>query len=943
VALSCDRNHAEILRSGPTAWNAWRKQNPTTVPELAGIALKLAEHRLGSRNGEPINLKSARLQDAILRFATLVAADLEAADMTRADLAHGRFNLANLSAAILSRARLDYADFAGANLSKVNLRGASLRFATLSAADLQAARLSGADLAYARFDHANLGAADLSGARLDYADFAGANLKKTNLRGASLHHAKNLTREQLEQSEGSASTILPPHLQESVSWSVAKRQTRSTALERYDPRPRPQPTTKLDVPTRGTYKQRIWVSGALFLGALVTIGIVWKHIDEAVLVTASIEQRGSEQSLPRASLQDTIPDLLVEALKPSVLVSAAPAVPQPQLATVSAPDLLAEASEPSPHVSAAPLALRDATVAIFVLRSETSMISRLVAIKSPLSASLPRTEASEASPVSPVSVSHPGKAPDLRTEDSPLLTPAAEASVELLASSPPDSSALRDTSRLPVVAASTRLVFAVAVAPTEFKRSREEPSEKSTGANREPLMLVVSLSDQNVDIYRGSTRITSSRVSTGMPGYATKAGVFSILEKQRSHHSNLYDDAPMPWMQRLTRSGTALHAGVVPGYPASHGCIRLPFSFAPKLFQITTVGEIVVVARDRLSPKLIEHPNLFQPLPLRATAEEKQASRRRLSDVQDVPVESPVPHLILANQGGGGEANGSGDHAATDGSGSGNNGDAVVASASTAPLRILVTRQTQLDRIIGVQYMLSSLGYLTPQNFTGRLGTATADAIKAFQKANSMPETGLLTDDLAKKVYAVAGKEEPPEGHLFVRQDFNRVFDAPVAFRNPKLSLGTHVFTAMEFAPGDTKIQWLALSLEGGDSASALDRIKIPDDIRQKISERLTPGSSLIVADTSVDSAILPEGDDFLVWAEDAPTKAEKPEAAKQANAEIAKAKKAKVKRPQARPPATKPRIAQKAWNERSWERAAPRYSYERSRGFGRFGLFSPW
>ncbi len=73
-----------------------------------------------------------------------------------------------------------------------------------------------------------------------------------------------------------------------------------------------------------------------------------------------------------------------------------------------------------------------------------------------------------------------------------------------------------------------------------------------------------------------------------MPGHATKAGVFSILEKQRYHHSNIYSGAPMPWMNRITWSGTALHAGVVPGYPASHGCIRLPFSFAPKLFQMTT-------------------------------------------------------------------------------------------------------------------------------------------------------------------------------------------------------------------------------------------------------------------------------------------------------------------------------------------------------------------
>jgi len=100
-----------------------------------------------------------------------------------------------------------------------------------------------------------------------------------------------------------------------------------------------------------------------------------------------------------------------------------------------------------------------------------------------------------------------------------------------------------------------------------------------------------------------------------MPGHETRAGVFNILEKRRYHRSNLYSGAPMPWMQRLTRSGTALHAGVVPGHPASHGCIRLPFSFAPKLFEMTAVGENVVVAGPRLVPELIENPKLFQPLP----------------------------------------------------------------------------------------------------------------------------------------------------------------------------------------------------------------------------------------------------------------------------------------------------------------------------------------
>ena len=100
-----------------------------------------------------------------------------------------------------------------------------------------------------------------------------------------------------------------------------------------------------------------------------------------------------------------------------------------------------------------------------------------------------------------------------------------------------------------------------------------------------------------------------------MPAHPTFLGAFSILEKQRWHHSNIYSGAPMPWMNRITWSGTALHAGVVPGYPASHGCIRLPYSFAPKLYDITSVGDNVVISRDRPAPALIEHPNLFQPLP----------------------------------------------------------------------------------------------------------------------------------------------------------------------------------------------------------------------------------------------------------------------------------------------------------------------------------------
>ena len=193
---------------------------------------------MGPISGGPINLRSARLQDAGFRFATLSAADLEAADMSGADLVHARFDRANLSAANLSNALLDHADFAGAKLTNVNFCAASMRFANMATADLEAADMSGADLLHARFDRANLSAANLSNALLDHADFADANLTKVNLSGASLYLAKNLTQAQLEESIGSDLTILPPHLQESVSWSVARSQTETTALDRRDPRDR---------------------------------------------------------------------------------------------------------------------------------------------------------------------------------------------------------------------------------------------------------------------------------------------------------------------------------------------------------------------------------------------------------------------------------------------------------------------------------------------------------------------------------------------------------------------------------------------------------------------------------------------------------------------------------------------------------------------------------
>jgi peptidoglycan hydrolase-like protein with peptidoglycan-binding domain len=587
-----------------------------------------------------------------------------------------------------------------------------------------------------------------------------------------------------------------------------------------------------------------------------------------------------------------------------------------------------------------------------------------------------------------------------------------------------------------VLAAITAIGLAL---PAEAKKDKRDAKPVEDGIpdilNGEPMTLIVSLSAQKVDIYRGTNLVTTSAVSTGMAGHATKAGVFTILEKRRYHHSNIYSGAPMPWMNRITWSGTALHAGIVPGYPASHGCIRLPYSFAPKLFKISTVGEHVVVAKGRPTPEMIEHPALFQPRPLPTApeiakepaperhtylttgsklakavtapivlakaempnsatdvpsevmsggpvledqamtedepdpdrihaitpapvtptdhavgeakptepeshaapapsaavttdipasmlaaeppivsppiaeapapeikAEPAPAPQATLPEPQPVaavvevktepepkpeaapvvPVESPAPE-IKAEPAPAQQATLTPEPAIRPASlkpltaaeltiDHGMKAAAIQAAEprSEAPLRILVTRRTNSDRIVGVQNNLASMGYLDQQNFDGTIGRATITAIKAFQKANFMPETGSFNDELVKKVYEVAGKGEPPAGHLWVRQEFGRVFDAPVSFKNPDEPLGTYVYTALKFAPGETSTKWMAIAVQEAPT-NPLDRIEISDDLRQKISERLTPGSSLIIADTAINTAGLTKGADFLVWAKDLP------------------------------------------------------------------------
>ena len=175
---------------------------------------------------------------------------------------------------------------------------------------------------------------------------------------------------------------------------------------------------------------------------------------------------------------------------------------------------------------------------------------------------------------------------------------------------------------LPLLLCCSLLVPIAAVAATSQElavpaaASTELPSDgyiwSPQIAPQGPVVIIVSLPEQRAYVYRNGIRIGLSKVSTGKPGYETPTGVFEILQKRREHYSNLYDNAPMPFMQRLTWGGIALHAGHVPDHPASHGCIRLPYTFSQALFTVTSLGMTVIVTDKMVEPS-ITSPDFFAP------------------------------------------------------------------------------------------------------------------------------------------------------------------------------------------------------------------------------------------------------------------------------------------------------------------------------------------
>ena len=315
-----------------------------------------------------------------------------------------------------------------------------------------------------------------------------------------------------------------------------------------------------------------------------------------------------------------------------------------------------------------------------------------------------------------------------------------------------------------------------------------QPQETPKG----PLQIIISIADQRVSLYDNGTLVARSSVSTGVRRHPTPLGVFSVLEKERWHRSNIYSGAPMPYMQRITWSGIALHAGELPGYPASHGCIRLTNDFAIRLWHLTKRGARVIIARQDVVPVEITNPHLFVSKPKTAFGSPES------------------PAIAVADN-------------------------------------------------------------------SNKTATATADS----QGAGSAPSAVA-----PQKVVPISVFVSRKLSRLFVRRGFTSLFDVPVEIQNPDEPLGTHVFTVMESENEGSAVRWSVVSIpeqstsansakqrkapkqqivgvpsvpSSYDANAALDRLAVPPDAVEQISELLTPGSSLIISDYGVSSETGPD------------------------------------------------------------------------------------
>jgi hypothetical protein len=411
------------------------------------------------------------------------------------------------------------------------------------------------------------------------------------------------------------------------------------------------------------------------------------------------------------------------------------------------------------------------------------------------------------------------------------------------------------TSRFTIatVAATAVLMALTAPPPADAATKLANPAHPTeTTAPRdagEPIMAIVSIKSQQVTIYDADGWIFRAPVSTGIKGRETPAGIFSVLEKDKDHHSNLYDDAWMPNMERITWSGIALHGGPLPGYAASHGCIRMPYDFAEKLFGKTQIGMRVIIAPNDAEPVAFSDAKLFVPNADALTAAPARADKLAL-EAADAAKAADEAKAAAA-------------------------GAARDAAAATAAVRKLEMLKSRADAELAFAEKVLAAAKTDQDKARSEdarqkvaakaadLGTqldaAKADA-QAKHDAAAAAQTAVKTAEAKRTETAAAARDaklalEPVSvfisrktKKLYVRRGFQATIEIPIAIRDPDKPIGTHIFTAM--ARADTGLRWTAVTIDDGDDAKdALDRIAIPQDVLDRVAPTAAPRSSLIISD----------------------------------------------------------------------------------------------
>ncbi|WP_407117130.1 L,D-transpeptidase [Bradyrhizobium sp. LMG 9283] len=417
------------------------------------------------------------------------------------------------------------------------------------------------------------------------------------------------------------------------------------------------------------------------------------------------------------------------------------------------------------------------------------------------------------------------------------------------------------------IVALAAIVTLTATAPaTAAKQPRQVAEAVAPRVAGEPIMAIVSIKSQQVTFYDAEGWILRAPVSTGTTGRETPAGVFAIIEKDKDHRSTMYDDAWMPNMQRITWNGIALHGGPLPGYAASHGCVRMPFGFAENLFDKTYIGMRVIISPYDTVPTDFSHPSLFVPKPEaiaaapsradKLSAEADEATRaadeakKAASAAAKEAASLPAALRKLEQQ----KARADAELAFADKTLANAKTDQARAKAEELKQKAVTKAAdaaTQLDAARAAAQPKRDAAAATKEAAKAA-AARKADAVKAATDAKLAGEpVSVYISRATQKLYVRRNTHKPaPDGGGEV---FDTSIEVPVTIRNPDQPLGTHIFTAM--AKTDTGLRWSVVTIENGDEArNALDRITIPQDVWDRIGPTALPRSSIIISDEPLSS-----------------------------------------------------------------------------------------